>query len=531
MPSNRPATGGPDAPVPDRSDDGTSAAHDTPRGGVEAPEAPLALRVVDIDKRFPGVHALKRVSFEVRRGTVHALCGENGAGKSTLMKIIHGLHAPDGGEIFVRGEQVTIDSPVQAQQLGIAMIAQELSYIPDLTVAENLFVGRLPTRLGRIDWKQVRRETREILAEEGLSYQPDTKLRALTISDIQLLEITRAVHLDADIIIMDEPTSAIAQQDVEKLFQTIDALRSRGVSIVYISHKLDEVFRIADDITILRDGAVISTDPADELTMDQVVARMVGRKLDAQFPKQDVDAGPSVLEVRGLARQGEFADINLTVRAGEIVGLAGLVGAGRTEVVRAVFGLDPYDEGTIHVSGEEVRISSPRKAIAKGIAMLSEDRRNVGIVPQLSVRNNATLATLRQVVFHGRAHNKLEAELVGNYADRMRLRTPSLQAAVANLSGGNQQKVLLIRWLLTNPKVLLLDEPTRGIDVGAKREIYALMTELAAQGIGILMISSELPELLGMADRIYVMSHGHVTAELAPDEYSQETILRHAMSG
>jgi inositol transport system ATP-binding protein len=531
VPSGPPDARGPQGPASGRADGHASPPQRSRRERSGSVDEPLALRVIDIDKSFPGVHALKSVSFEVRRGTVHALCGENGAGKSTLMKIIHGLYAPDSGEIFVRGERVTIDSPVQAQQLGIAMIAQELSYIPDLTVEENLFLGRLPTRFGRVDWKRVRKETEAILREEGLPYRPDTKLRSLTISDIQLLEITRAVHLDADIIIMDEPTSAIAQQDVENLFQRIDLLRSRGVSIVYISHKMDEVFRVADDITILRDGAVISTDLARDLTMDDVVSRMVGRKLDAQFPKHDLDAGDRVLEVRGLQSEGEFADIDLHVRAGEIVGLAGLIGAGRSEVVRAIFGLDPYDDGEILIDGAPVRISSPSRAIANGIAMLSEDRRNVGIVPELSVRKNATLATLRKVVFHGRAHNKLEAELVGAYVDRMRVKTPSLQTPMASLSGGNQQKVLLIRWLLTSPKILLLDEPTRGIDVGAKREIYALMTELASQGIGILMISSELPELIGMADRIYVMSQGRLTAELAPADYSQETILKHAMSG
>jgi inositol transport system ATP-binding protein len=491
---------------------------------------PLALRVVDVSKSFPGVRALDRVSFEVRRGTVHAVCGENGAGKSTLMKIINGLYEPDAGQVYVDGEAVEITDPIDALEHGIAMIAQELSYIPDLTVAENLFLGRLPRRAGRIDWKQVRHETERILRAEGLRYSPTTRMRSLTVSDIQILEIVRATHLNADIIIMDEPTSAIAQKDVEDLFRKIDALRADGVSIIYISHKMDEVFRIADDITILRDGEHVSSDRATDLTMDDVVSRMVGRKLDSQFPKVELPTGERLLEVEGLSSEDKFTDISLHVAAGEIVGLAGLIGAGRTEVVRAIFGLDPHDRGTIRVEGKEVTGHTPAGAIDVGLAMLPEDRRTTGIVPQLSVRKNATLASMGEVFFNGRAHNTLETELVARYSDRMRVKTPSLHTRIDALSGGNQQKVLLVRWLLTNPKVLLLDEPTRGIDVGAKREIYTLMTELAEQGIGILMISSELPELIGMSDRIYVMSGGRMTGELQRDEFSQETILNHAMS-
>ncbi|MTV24838.1 sugar ABC transporter ATP-binding protein [Nitriliruptoraceae bacterium ZYF776] len=490
----------------------------------------LRLEVRGIHKSFPGVRALENVSFRVRRGSVHALCGENGAGKSTLMKVINGIHQPDAGRIFVDGREVQIGDPMAARDLGIAMIAQELSYVPDLTVAENLFLGRLPKRAGRVDWRSIHEQTQALLDEEQLPYRPDQKLRTLTVSDIQILEILRAIHQQANILIMDEPTSAIAQRDVERLFRRIEALRADGVAIVYISHKMDEVFQIADDVTVLRDGSVVSSDPASEITVDDVIARMVGRKLDNQYPKETIELGDTVLEAHGLHRAGTFTDIDLQVRAGEIVGLAGLIGAGRSEVVRAVFGLDPLDGGEVRVGGEKVDVRDPRRAIEHGIAMLSEDRRGVGIIPQLSVRKNATLANLKRVIFGGRSRTKLEGDLVETYVDRMRVKTPSIQTPIENLSGGNQQKVLLIRWLLTDPKVLLLDEPTRGIDVGAKREIYGLMNELAAQGIGILMISSELPELIGMCDRIYVMSGGRLTGELDREDFSQEEILKYAMS-
>lgn len=488
------------------------------------------LRVENIEKSFPGVRALSNVSFEVRRGTVHALCGENGAGKSTLMKIINGLYQPDAGRIYLDGHQVTIRNPIQAHDLGIAMIAQELNYVPHITVAENLFLGRLPLKAGRIDWGRVRRETRELLAAEGLPYSPDQKLNTLTVSDIQMLEILRAVYHKADVIIMDEPTSAIAHREVVALFEKIATLRERGVSIIYISHKMDEVFQIADDITVLRDGEVVSTDRAKDLDLDTVIARMVGRRLDNQFPKEELPLGDVVLEVRDLHRADTFTDVNLHVREGEIVGLAGLVGAGRSELVETMFGLAGHDSGEVLVRGEILNGATPAKAIKRGVAMLPEDRRLAGIIPMLSVKLNATLSSLGKVIFRGLNHPKVERDIVASYFKRMNVKTPSLETAIASLSGGNQQKVLLAKWMLTDPHVLLLDEPTRGVDVGAKFEIYRLMTDLASQGKGILMISSELPELIGMCDRIYVMSQGRLTGELARGEFSQERILRLAMA-
>lgn len=492
--------------------------------------SPVRLRVEGIEKSFPGVRALHEVTFEVRRGTVHALCGENGAGKSTLMKIVTGLYQPDAGQIFIDGEPVTIKSPRQARHHGIAMIAQELHYVPRMTIAENFFMGRLPRRGARIDWAHVRSEAAGILQREGLPYSVDQRLETLTVSDIQMLEILRAVYHDADVLIMDEPTSAIAAKDVESLFAKIEVLRRQGVSIIYISHKMDEVFRIADDITVLRDGAVVTSQPAADLSLDDVIAHMVGRRLDNHYPKEDVPIGDVVLAAKGLGRKDTFEGIDLEVRAGEIVGLAGLVGAGRSEVVQSIFGLDPLDAGTLSLKGRPVRITSPQEAIRHGVAMLAEDRRLVGIVPMLSVRANATLASLDKVIYGGRAHPGVEDRLVSEYFAAMAVKTPSHDTPIASLSGGNQQKVLLAKWLLADPDVLLLDEPTRGIDVGAKFEIYRLMTGLARQGKALLMISSELPELIGMCDRIYVMSGGRLTGELARPQFSQEAILRYAMS-
>ncbi|WBU36996.1 sugar ABC transporter ATP-binding protein [Homoserinibacter sp. YIM 151385] len=489
------------------------------------------LSIRGVAKSFPGVKALEEVSFDVRPGTVHAVCGENGAGKSTLMKIINGIYQPDAGELRVDGEPIKVRNPIEARAHGIAMISQELNYVPDMTIAESFFMGRLPHKAGKVDWRFIKKEAARILREEGLDYSVSRRLGSLTVSEVQMLEILRSVYHSADILIMDEPTSAIAHREVESLFAKIRVLREQGKSIIYISHKMDEVFELADDVTVLRDGSVVSSQAASEITPSQVIAEMVGRDLDHQsYPKERVEIGETVLEAKGLARELTFEDISLRVRKGEIVGLAGLIGAGRSEVVRSIFGLDKLDAGTVEVEGREVRISSPKKALAEGIAMLSEDRRLVGIIPELSIKKNATLASLKKVIRGGFTRRRTEQRLVDEYFTRMNVKAPSTETLIQSLSGGNQQKVLLARWLIAEPKVLLLDEPTRGIDVGAKFEIYKIMTQLASQGRGILMISSELPELIGMCDRIYVMSAGRITAELSPEQYSQETILTHAMN-
>ena len=490
----------------------------------------IKMRVSGINKSFPGVKALDNVNFTVRKGTVHALCGENGAGKSTLMKIINGLYKADSGQIYLDEKPVEIKNPIQAREHGIAMIAQELNYVPEMSIEENVFLGRLPvTKFGSVDWKRVRKETIEFLRQEGLPYDPQQKLKTLTVSDIQMLEIIKAISNNADLIIMDEPTSAITNREVEILFSKIEELKKKGVSIIYISHKMDEVFRIADDITILRDGKTVETHPASEMDLDQVIALMVGRKMDNVYPKEEVPIGDPILEIEGLGSKGVFKDINFYAKKGEIVGFAGLMGAGRTETMRAIFGLDPYDEGTIKVHGEPVQIKKVSDAINKKVVMLSEDRRRFGCIPIRSVKENASISSLDKVIYGGRWHPKEEEELVSKYFKKMNVKTPSLETAIKALSGGNQQKVLLAKWMLRDPDVLILDEPTRGIDVGAKFEIYRLMTDLVEEGKTVIMVSSELPELIGMCDRIYVMNKGRITGCLEREEFTQEAIMKFAM--
>lgn len=488
------------------------------------------MRVSGINKSFPGVKALDNVNFVVRKGTVHALCGENGAGKSTLMKIINGLYKADSGQIYIDEKPVEIKNPIQAQEHGIAMIAQELNYVPEMSIEENLFLGRLPVnKFGKINWKQVREETIKFLEQENLPYDPQQKLKTLTVSDIQMLEIIKAISNNADIVIMDEPTSAITNREVEVLFDKIADLKKRGVSIIYISHKMEEVFRIADDITVLRDGKTVETHPADEIDLDKVITLMVGRKMDNVYPKEEVPIGDPILEVEGLGSKGVFKNIKFHAKKGEIVGFAGLMGAGRTETMRAIFGLDPYDEGTIKVHGKEVKIKRVSDSINNKVVMLSEDRRRYGIIPIRSVMENASISSLDKIFYGGHRHSKKENELVSKYFKKMHVKTPSLETAIQALSGGNQQKVLLAKWMLCDPDVLILDEPTRGIDVGAKFEIYRLMTDLVQEGKTVIMVSSELPELIGMCDRIYVMNKGMITGCLDKEEFSQETIMRYAM--
>ena len=488
------------------------------------------LRVVDIEKSFPGVKALDKINFSVDKGSVHVLCGENGAGKSTLMKIINGIYKQDKGQIYIDEKQVTIRNPIHAREHGISMIFQELNYIPEMTVEESLFVGNWPrNKYNKIDWKEIRKRTLELLEKENLNYSPTTKLKNLTVSDIQMLEIIKAISYNAEIIIMDEPTSAITHNEVEVLFDKINDLKNRGTSIIYISHKMDEIFRIADQITVFRDGRVVGSHPKAELDIDKVIAMMVGRKLDGSFPKEEVKLGENILEVDNLSNKGKFKKVNFNLRAGEIVGFAGLMGAGRTEVMRSVFGLDPYQEGTITIHGKEVKIKRVSDLIKRNLVMLTEDRRRFGIIPIRSVRENAALASLKRFIYKGRLHEKMERETIKSYCDKMRVKTPDYETTIESLSGGNQQKVLLAKWMITNPEVFILDEPTRGIDVGAKYEIYKLMTEIVKEGKGVIMVSSELPELIGMCDRIYVMAKGRITGMLSKNDFTQENIMKLAV--
>ena len=489
----------------------------------------IQMRVSGISKSFPGVKALSNIDFAVRKGTVHALCGENGAGKSTLMKIINGLYKADEGQVFIDEKPVEIKNPIQARELGISMIAQELNYASELSVEENIFMGRLPVnKFGKVNWKKVRSEAVKFLEEQKLPYAPTQKLKTLTVSDIQMLEIIKAITNNAKIVIMDEPTSSISQREAELLFDKIAELKAAGVSIIYISHKMDEVFRIADDITVLRDGTVVSTDRAEDLDLETVINRMVGRKLDNAYPKEEISLGDVALEVEHFSMKKIFDDVSFSVRKGEIVGFAGLVGAGRTETMRAMYGLDPHDSGTIKLNGKEVTIKNPMDSIKQGMIMLSEDRREYGLIPVRSVRENASIANLASYIYGGYTHKKKEEKEVEEMFKKMEVKTPSLETPISSLSGGNAQKVLLARWMLCNPDVMILDEPTRGIDVGAKFEIYKLMTDMAKEGKAVVMVSSEMAELIGMCDRIYIMCQGRITGCLSRDEFSQETIMKYA---
>ena len=489
----------------------------------------IKLRVSQIEKSFPGVKALDKIDFAVKRGTVHVLCGENGAGKSTLMKIINGIYQPDSGQIFIDEKPVKINNPMQARSLGISMIFQELNYVPEMTVEENIFLGNLPVnKFGKVNWKEVRERTKALLEAENLPYSPTTLLKDLTVSDIQMLEIIKAISYKSEIIIMDEPTSSITLREVEKLFEKIQQLKARGVSIIYISHKLEEIFRIADEITILRDGTVVDSRPKEELDIETVISLMVGRKLTNTYPKEEAEIGETILEVENLNSENVFHDVSFHVKKGEIVGFAGLVGAGRTEVMRALFGLDPITSGTVKIKGKKVNIRKVKDSIENGMVMLSEDRRRYGIIPMRSVKENTTITDLRKVFYRFRNHSKVERKIVSDIFKALRVKTPTLDTVIASLSGGNQQKIVFAKWLLRDPDILILDEPTRGIDVGAKYEIYKLMTSLVKQGKAVIMVSSELPELIGMCDRIYVMAKGTITGELKREEFSQELIMKYA---
>jgi inositol transport system ATP-binding protein len=494
------------------------------------------LELRNITKVFPGVLALNNVSFSARRGEVHALCGENGAGKSTLMKILNGIHRADSGEIFIEGKPVVIQNPIDARKQGVAMIFQECTFVPEMSVAESLFLGDLPVdKFRRVDWRFIYKTTEELLRSEGMLDNPRlvdgvrTKLKYLTIADIQMLEIVKAIHKDSQVIIMDEPTSSIAKKEADDLLEKVIELKKRGRSIIYISHKMEEIFRIADRITVFRDGRVVGTEDAAKLNIDKVITMMVGRELSNDYPKIQVPVGEELLRVRNLTRLGVFSDINFTLHAGEIVGFAGLVGAGRTEVIRAISGLDPIDSGSVFVRGQEAKIKRVSDSIAQGIAMCSEDRRRYGLVLIRSVRENIGLPNLDRYIYGGRLHQKKEIAEVQHQIGSLKIKTPSVEIPAANLSGGNQQKVVLAKWLIKDPSVLILDEPTRGIDVGAKYEIYKLMSEIIKDGKkGIVMISSEMPELLGMCDRIYVMSKGSIAAEIKREQFSQELIMQYA---
>ncbi|MGI6245848.1 MAG: sugar ABC transporter ATP-binding protein [Pseudochelatococcus sp.] len=485
------------------------------------------LVVEGIRKEFPGVVALDDVRFRLRRGTVHALMGENGAGKSTLMKIIAGIYTPDRGRIYLRGEEVTLDSPLGALEHGIAMIHQELNLMQFMTVAENIWIRREPkNRFGLIDHRRMSRMTRELFEDLHIDIDPDVEVRKLSVAARQMVEIAKAVSYQSDVLIMDEPTSALTETEVEHLFDIIRKLRAQGKGIVYITHKMNELFEIADEFSVFRDGTYVATHDSADVTRDDIIRMMVGREITDMFPKETAETGDVVLSVEGLTLDGVFRDISFDLRAGEILGIAGLVGSGRSKVAEALFGVTPATSGAIRIRGRETAIRSPRDAMRNGMAFLTEDRKETGCFLMLSVLENMQIAALHNAHVRGgfvdqTAVNKRCEDMKG----RLRIKTPGLHERIENLSGGNQQKALIARWLLIKPSILILDEPTRGIDVGAKAEIHRLVSQLACQGVAIIMISSELPEVLGMSDRIMVMHEGHATGIVDRSEADQVRIM------
>lgn len=488
------------------------------------------LEMHDIVKEFPGVRALNKVNLNIRKGSVHSLMGENGAGKSTLMKILIGIHPPTAGRIIYEGREVVISNTTFALNMGISMIHQELSPVLHRTIMENIWLGREPlNKLGMVNHKKMYTDTKALLDELDLRIDPKEKMVNLTVAKMQMIEIAKAVSYNSDVVIMDEPTSALTDKEVEHLFRIIDKLKSQGKAIIYISHKMDEIFRISDEITVLRDGEFIGTYDAEELNTNSLISLMVGRELDEMFPKVDCPIGDVRLQVKNLCKEGEFKNITFDVKKGEILGIAGLVGAGRTEIIETIFGHKRKTSGDVFINGKKVTIKSPEDAIKNKMALLTEDRRMTGIFPMLSVKDNTVIANIKDYVLPtGFINHRKIREDCETYRKSIRVKTPSINQKIMNLSGGNQQKVLIARWLLTDPDILILDEPTRGIDVGAKSEIHSLITELAGQGKSIIMVSSELPEILGMSDRILVMHEGRMTGIVDRADADQELILKYA---
>ncbi|RDE32692.1 xylose ABC transporter ATP-binding protein [Parageobacillus thermoglucosidasius] len=501
---------------------------------------PYILEMKGITKEFPGVRALDNVTFSVRKGEIHALCGENGAGKSTLMKILSGVY-PYGsyeGKIYINGNEVKFRNIKESQNAGIAIIYQELAVVEEMTVAENMFLGHELMRGKYMDWNRLYAEAQKWLKKIGLQIDPETKVGDLSVGKQQLIEIAKALTKNAEIIILDEPTAALTESDVATLKNILKDLRSQGVTCIYISHKLNEVMELADTVTVLRDGQTVSTDPIDQLTEDRIIAKMVGRELDELYPYEPREVGEEILKVDNYSVIDEKSgkkvidNASFTLRKGEILGISGLMGSGRTELFTSIFGaLKGKKQGTVFLNGKEVIIESPADAIKHGIAYVSEDRKKYGLILEMDIIKNSTLVALKRVTNWNMIDHALEVKYAEEMTKKMKLKASNLELKVSQLSGGNQQKVVLSKWLLNNPQVLILDEPTRGIDVGAKYEIYKIINELASQGVGIVLISSELPEVMGMSDRILVMSEGRITGEFSRENATQEKIMACATGG
>ncbi|WP_043932427.1 sugar ABC transporter ATP-binding protein [Bacillus sp. EB01] len=492
----------------------------------------MQVTMQNIHKAFGANQVLTGVNFEMLDGEVHALMGENGAGKSTMMNVLTGLHARDTGTILIDGKETYFKNPKEAEQNGITFIHQELNIWPDMTVLENLFIGKeLKTSFGLLNTKEMKTLARKQFERLNVTIPLDKEAGLCSVGEQQMIEIAKALMTDAKVIIMDEPTAALTEREISKLFDIISSLKKEGVSIVYISHRMEEIFAICDRITVMRDGKTVDTKAVSETNFDEVVRKMVGRELTDRFPKRSSNPGEVVLEVKGLTKRGGFEDVSFSVRSGEIVGVSGLMGAGRTEIMRAIFGLDNFDSGEIWLNGKKTVIKSADRAVRAGIGFITEDRKDEGLILDFSIKDNIVLPSLFSFAPKGIINEKSENDFVDLLIKRLTVKTESREIAVGNLSGGNQQKVVIAKWIGIGPKVLILDEPTRGVDVGAKREIYQLMNELTDRGVAIIMVSSELPEVLGMSDRILVVHEGKISGELTRDQATQETIMTLATGG
>ncbi len=498
----------------------------------------MILKMEGITKTFPGVKALNDVSFDVRPGEIHALAGENGAGKSTLMKILSGEYLSEHGKIYFKGNKINITSPQMARDIGIAIINQELALIPYLSVAQNIFLGREPVKkISKfIDWKKLNRLARKYLERLKLDFGPETLVMDLSIAQQQMVEVAKALSLDAQLLIMDEPTSALTEKESNILFQLIRKLSGRGIAVIYISHRMEEIKQLADRVTVFRDGCYIGTSNITRITIDEIIHQMVGRKLEEFSPVEPKHSKNEVLQnqvlkIVNLSREKKLDRINLTLNKGEILGIAGLVGAGRSELARAVFGIDPVDSGDIFINGNMVKIKSPKDAIQAGIGFVPENRKEQGLLLNMTVGENITINILKKISGLFFLNKKKLLSIADEYIKKLKVKTPGVMQKTINLSGGNQQKIVIAKWLTTHPQIMILDEPTRGIDIGAKNEIYALIQNLAASGMGIIIISSELPEILRLSSRVLVMSQGAIKTELSRKQASQSIIMHYATGG
>lgn len=492
----------------------------------------MRIEMRGIDKSFGSNQVLKQAGFTLESGEVHALMGENGAGKSTLMKILTGVYTKDVGTVLVDGKEVNYKNPQEAEKAGIVFIYQELNVMFDLTVEENLFMGKeIHGKFGICDKKAMQKKAQEALNILGVNISPKTVMAELSVGQQQMVEICKALMADAKVIIMDEPTAALTQSETVALFKVIESLRKKGVSMVYISHRMEEIFELCDRITVLRDGSYIGVKNIPETNMNEIVKMMIGREIGERYPSRNVKIGKEVLKVKELTRKGTFHDVNFSVRAGEVLGVSGLMGAGRTEIMQAIFGNLSYENGTIEIDGKEVKISNPRQAMEHGIGFITEDRKTEGLMLDKSIRENISLCNLRRISKSSVISREAEKNMVAEAIKDLHIKCFGSYHECNNLSGGNQQKVVLAKWILTNPKILILDEPTRGVDIGAKKEIYSIINKLAAQGVAIIMVSSELPEVLGMSDNIMVVREGEVRGIISYGEANQERVMTLATGG